>query len=127
PPSFPPRRSSDLYAHTLQNVGEDKEAKKYYDAFVKKAGDEAQISKIRKNEENLQKQIKENSGRVSNISNLAINTPYADYGTFVNNETFYYASARDTGNFAKKRHTWTGDAFTSLYQANVNEVGEQDK
>lgn len=115
------------YAHTLQNVGEDKEAKKYYDAFVKKAGDEAQISKIRKNEENLQKQIKENSGRISNISNLEINTPYADYGTFVNNETFYYASARDTGNFAKKRHTWTGDAFTSLYQANVNEVGEQDK
>ena len=114
------------YAHTLQNVGDDREAKKYYDAFVKKAGSEAQISKIRKNEESLQKQIKENSGRISNITNLAINTPYADYGTFVNNETFYYTSARDTGNFAKKRHTWTGDAFTSLYEANVNEVNEQD-
>src|SRR5690606_41039982 len=83
-------------------------------------------SKIRKNEESLQKQIKENSGRISNIANLAINTPYADYGSFVNNETFYYTSARDTGNFAKKRHTWTGDAFTNLYEANVNEVGEQD-
>ncbi|WLD23598.1 OmpA family protein [Flavobacterium dauae] len=114
------------YAHTLQNVGDEKEAKKYYDAFVKKAGSEAQISKIRKNEESLQKQIKENSGRISNIANLAINTPYADYGSFVNNETFYYTSARDTGNFAKKRHTWTGDAFTNLYEANVNEVGEQD-
>lgn len=110
------------YAHTLQNVGNDKEAKKIYAEFVKRVGEEVQISKIRKNEESLRKQIQENSNRVTDIVNLEINTPYADYGTFVNNGTFYYASARDTGNFVVKRHRWTGDPFTSLYYANVDEV-----
>lgn len=110
------------YAHTLQNTGNDKEAKKYYDAFVKQAGNEAQISKIRKNEANLQKQIKENSGRTGEIANLEINTPYADYGAFVHDNTFYYTSAKDTGNLAVKRHTWTNNAFTSLYTTDVETV-----
>lgn len=115
------------YAHTLQNVGSDEEAKRYYNIFVKKTGDELQISKIRKNEVNLQKQILENSNRYKNVSNLAINTRYADYGTYVNNEIFYYTSARDTGNFMIKRHKWTDDPFTSLYEANLNEVNEHNR
>lgn len=110
------------YAHTLQNIGDNKEAQKYYDAFVKKAGSEAQISKIRKSEESLKKQIKENSGRTGEITNLAINTPYADYGTFVHENVFYYTSAKDTGNLAVKRHSWTGDAFTNLYTADAETV-----
>jgi len=110
------------YAHTLQNTGDEKESKKYYDAFVKKAGDEAQISKIRKSEESLKNQIKENSGRTGEITNLAINTPYADYGTFVHQNVFYYTSSKDTGNLAVKRHTWTGDAFTNLYTADAETV-----
>lgn len=115
------------YAHTLQNVGNETEAKKYYDRFVKKVGEEIQISKIFKNEKDLQKQIQNNSGRVDNVTNLAINTPYADYGTFVRENQFYYTSAKDTGNFVKKRHTWTGDAFTSLYAADVNTVESDSK
>ena len=113
------------YAHTLQNVGSDKESKQYYDQFVKRAGDEAQISKIRKNEASLQQQIKENSGRTGEITNLAINTPYADYGSFVHNGTFYYTSSKDTGNLAVKRHSWTGNAFTSLYTAAVEHVSTE--
>lgn len=115
------------YAHTLQNVGNKVEAKRYYDQFVSKVGEQTQITKFRKNESALQKQIQLNSGRYNDIINLAINTPYADYGSFVKDETFYYTSARDTGNFAKKRHTWTGDSFTTLYQANVSDVETQDK
>lgn len=115
------------YAHTLQNVKDEKEAKKYYDAFVKRAGDESQISKIRKNEVSLQKQIKENSGRTSEIANLAINTPYADYGAFVHNNVFYYTSAKDTGNLVVKRHTWTGNAFTSLYTADSGNLDTDSK
>ena len=110
------------YAHTLQNTGNESEAKKYYNLFVEKAGADTQIAKIRQNEEALSKQIKENSGRTDSIINLAINTPYADYGAFVHDNTFYYTSAKDTGNFAIKRHTWTGNAFTSLYTADVETV-----
>lgn len=105
------------YAHTLQNVGAASEAKQYYDLYTRAAGSGSLISQNRKEESSLQQQIKANSGRYSNIENLPINSPYADYGSFVKDETLYFASSRDTGSLAKKVHTWTGNAFTTLYQA----------
>ena len=103
------------YAQTLQNMGYDTEAKSYYNQFVNKVGDQTQIAKIRANEADLQKQIQENSGRYDKLTNLSINTQFADYGGFVHDGNLYFTSARDTGSFAKKIHTWTGAAFTSLY------------
>ena len=103
------------YAQTLQHTGNEAASKRYYDHFVDKAGSQTQIAKIRKNETALKQQIKENSGRYREVENLPINTPYADYGSFVHHNQLYFTSARDTGSLAKKVHTWTSDAFTSIY------------
>ncbi len=103
------------YAQVLQHVGNDAESGRYYKEFVKRAGSQTQIAQFRKNETALEMQIRENSGRYRNIENLPINTPYADYGSFVYNNELYFTSARDTGSLAKKVHTWTDEAFTSLY------------
>lgn len=103
------------YAQTLQHTGNTAEAKKYYDQFVNKAGSQTQIAAVRKNEKELQKQITENSGRYRNVENLPINTQFADFGSYVHDQQLYFTSARDTGSFSKKIHTWTGEAFTSLY------------
>lgn len=103
------------YAQTLQHVGRSAEAKTYYDQFVNMTGTQTQIAQIRKNETELKKQIQENSGRYRNVENLPVNTQFADYGSFVYDQQLYFTSARDTGSFSKKVHTWTGEAFTSLY------------
>jgi len=103
------------YAQTLQHVGKEAEAKSYYDQFVNKAGSNTQIAQIRKNEAELKKQIQANSGRYDQLNNLATNTQFADYGSYVHNNQLYFTSARDTGSLTKREHTWTGDAFTSLY------------
>jgi len=103
------------YAQTLQHTGDEAKSKQYYDVFVSKAGNASQISRFRKNESELKKQIQANSGRYGELLNLPINTPYADYGSFVHDDILYFTSARDTGSLAKKVHTWTGDAFTNLY------------
>ena len=112
------------YAQTLQHVGRSAEAKKYYDLFVSKVGNDTQIAQFRKNEAELQEQITANSGRYSNIANLPVNTPYADYGSFVRNNELYFTSARDTGSLAKKVHTWTGEAFTSLYRYELENAND---
>lgn len=104
------------YAQTLQHTGKTSEAKSYYDQFVSKTGSQTQIAAVRKNEKELQKQITENSGRYRNVQSLPINTQFADFGSYVHNEKLYFTSARDTGSFSKKIHTWTGEAFTSLYE-----------
>ncbi len=108
------------YAQTLQNTGNDTEAKRYFDLFVSKAGDQTQIAHFRKNESELRQQIVENSGRYDQLENLEINSPYADYGSYVYNNELYFTSARDTGNLSKKVHTWTGESFTSLYSYPLN-------
>lgn len=104
------------YAQTLQHTGKTAEAKNYYNQFVEKVGSNTQIAAVRKNEAALQKQITENSGRYRNVENLPINTQFADFGSYVHNKQLYFTSARDTGSFSKKIHTWTGEAFTSLYE-----------
>ncbi len=115
------------YANTLQNVGDEIKAKRFYDQFVAKVGSQSQISKIRSQEEILKQKIQENSGRYSDVLNLPINSKYADYGSFVHDKTLYFTSARDTGNFSKKEHTWTGASFTSLYKYNLDESAKKNK
>ena len=115
------------YAQTLQHMGMEAEAKTYYDAFTQKVGSESRIAKVRLNEAALKKQIRENSGRYRNVENLPINTQFADYGSFVHDNKLYFTSARDTGSLSKKVHTWTGAAFTSLYEypLQADEKGKQ--
>src|SRR5690606_25200956 len=115
------------YAQTLQHVGKEAEAKIFYDQFITMVGNQSQIAKIRANEVDLKKQISYNSGRYSNLNNLPINTQFADYGSYVHNNQLYFTSARDTGSLAKKVHTWTGDAFTSLYQYPLSDQLNKNK
>ena len=61
--------------------------------------------------------IKKNSGRYT-IKNAGINSKYSDYGSSSFENKIIFTSARDTGNFVNKKHTWTGESFTNLYEAN---------
>ena len=70
---------------------------------------------------NYMDQIKANSGRY-NIEDAGINSKYSDYGTFVYDKKVYFASARDTGNFSQRKHTWTGEYFTNLYFSAVDSL-----
>ncbi len=71
---------------------------------------------------NYLEEIKNNSGRYK-IENAGINTKYADYGTAFMGTKVVFSSARDTGNFSKRIHTWTGAYFTNLYGSPVAEDG----
>jgi outer membrane protein OmpA-like peptidoglycan-associated protein/tetratricopeptide (TPR) repeat protein len=66
--------------------------------------------------------IKKNSGRY-NIENAGINSEYSDYGSAFYLKQVVFTSARDTGNFSKKIHTWTGENFTNLFVADLSNEG----
>src|SRR5690606_14619096 len=112
------------YAQTLQHVGDHQKADQYYHEFSQRVGSESQIVQMRQNESDLQAQIEANSGRYNALVNLPVNTQWSDYGGYLHDGQLYFTSARDTGSLAKKVHTWTGDAFTSLYTVDVaaNEI-----
>ncbi len=66
--------------------------------------------------------IQKNTGRYR-VYGLDINTPYSDYGASFYKEQLVFASSRDTGHFAKRKHKWTGESFTDLYVGSIDSQG----
>ncbi|PWB20646.1 OmpA family protein [Flavobacterium sp. HTF] len=108
------------YSQSLKSTGQIEKANKIMEEFNSKYKEDNRNRLYEENVNYLDK-IKENSGRYT-IENAGINSKYSDYGTFVHNNKVYFASARDTGNFSQRKHKWTGEHFTNLYQADVDSV-----
>lgn len=108
------------YAQTLKSVGETTKANQILDQFYQRSQNDLR-AKLYEKDKNYLEEIKANSGRYK-VEDAGINSKYSDYGTFVHNNTVYFASARDTGNFfGQRKHTWTGEPFTNLYEAALDE------
>ena len=109
------------FAQTLKAVKENDKSDAMMASFVQKKGDDARAVIFSKNK-NYLAQIKKNSGRYK-IENAGINSKYSDYGTSFMGTKVVFSSARDTGNFSKRIHTWTGQYFTNLYDSPIAEDG----
>jgi outer membrane protein OmpA-like peptidoglycan-associated protein/tetratricopeptide (TPR) repeat protein len=119
-----PEQQPEFYYHFAQSL---KAVKDYTKAeamlaeFSKKAAKDSRAKLLNQNRDYLT-EIKQNSGRFK-IENAGINSKFSDYGPSFMGTKVVFASARDTGNFSKKIHTWTGQHFTNLYSANMGEDG----
>jgi len=114
------------YAQSLKSIGEVNKANKLLDEFYAKSKDDVR-GQLYKNDRNYLEEIKANSGRYK-IEDAGINSKYSDYGSFVYDNKIYFASARDTGNFSQRKHKWTGEYFTNIYNADLNsETGKAVK
>ena len=109
------------YAQSLRATKDYATADLMMDKFNVKSGNDSRAKLYDKNRDYLA-EIKKNSGRYT-IENAGVNTKYSDYGTTYMGTKVVFSSARDTGNFSKKIHTWTGKYFTNLYSANQTEDG----
>lgn len=109
------------FAQTLKAAKDNTKSDAMMATFVQKNGNEARAKIFAKNK-NYLAEIKKNSGRYK-IENAGINSKYSDYGTAFMGTKVVFASARDTGNFSKRIHTWTGQYFTNLYDSPISEDG----
>lgn len=53
---------------------------------------------------------------IYDLDTLRFNSSFSDYGSFVWNQKLYFTSARDTSGFKRRKHSWTGERFTNLYE-----------
>jgi outer membrane protein OmpA-like peptidoglycan-associated protein/tetratricopeptide (TPR) repeat protein len=106
------------YAQSLKATGQTAKANRVLDEFNAKFKNDSRAKLYRQNVNYLDK-IKANSGRYK-IEDAGINSKYSDYGSFVYNNKIYFASARDTGNFSQRKHKWTGEYFTNIYDADID-------
>ncbi|BFM45351.1 OmpA family protein [Flavobacterium sp. CFS9] len=107
------------YAQCLKAAGDTAKANQMLDLFNQKSKNDKRAKLYEANKNYLEK-IKANSGRYT-IENAALNSKYSDYGTAIYENKIIFASARDTGNFNQRIHKWTGEHFTNLYQADIDE------
>lgn len=107
------------FAQTLKAVKDYTTSDVVMGKFSQQSGTDNRAKLFLKNRDYLDK-IKRNSGRYK-IENAGINSKYSDYGTAFNGKEVVFSSARDTGNFYKRIHTWTGQYFTNLYSSPILE------
>jgi len=110
------------YAQSLKSTGKADKGNKILQEFNEKYQNDKR-GKLFSENVNYLDQIKANSGRYT-IEDAGINSKYSDYGSFVYGNKIYFASARDTGNFSKRKHKWTGEYFTNLYVAEIDGANE---
>ncbi|NBU82991.1 MAG: flagellar motor protein MotB, partial [Flavobacteriaceae bacterium] len=119
-----PEQQTEFYYHfaqTLKAVKDYTKAESMLLEFSKKDAKDSRAKLLSENRDYLA-EIKHNSGRFK-IENAGVNSKFSDYGPSFMGTKVVFASARDTGNFSKKIHTWTGQHFTNLYSANMAEDG----
>jgi tetratricopeptide (TPR) repeat protein len=105
------------YAQCLRSIGKNEKANEMLKIYNQKSDNsskgEAYIKEV-----NYLDKIKANSGRYS-IKDAGVNSKYSDYGSSFYNEKLVFTSSRDTGSLGQRRHTWTDQYFTNLYQSNL--------
>lgn len=109
------------YGQTLKSIGDQANATLYLNKFALENNNSVR-AKIIVSDKDYKTEIEENSGRFD-IMDSKINSVYSDYGSTIYKDQVLFATARDTGNFSKRVHTWTGNAFTNIYSADIQEDG----
>lgn len=106
------------YAQSLRSIGENKKANEMLEKFNQLSGNDSRGGLFLKNVNYLEA-IKNNSGRYK-VEDAGINSQYSDYGTAVTLNKIVFASSRDTGSLSQRKHSWTNQHFTDLYNADLD-------
>ena len=110
------------YAQTLKTLGNYKGAETIMAKFAELTKDDNRAEAY-EDEKDFLEEIKNNSGRYE-IGPFEYNSSYSDFAPAFYKEGLIFSSDRDTGNFAKNRHTWTATDFLDLYKVNADSISE---
>lgn len=110
------------YSQSLKGIGEYAKANEMLEKFNQKSSSDSR-GKLYEERKNYLEEIKVNSGRY-NVENAGINSKYSDYGSAFFGDKVVFTSARDTGNFSRRQHSWTNQYFTNMYVADMSAEGK---
>jgi len=106
------------YAQSLKTIGEYDTSKSIMDKFIEITSSDVRATTFDEDRD-FMSEIEENSGRY-NLGPFEYNSPYSDFAPSFYKEGLIFSSDRDTGNFARYRHTWNAKDFLDLYEVNTD-------
>lgn len=110
------------YAQCLKSIGNYSKAAEMVTIFHQKFATDLR-GQLFENNSNYLAEIKANSGRYQ-IEDAGINSAYSDYGSSFLGNKLIFTSARDTGNFTKRKHKWNNQYFTDIYSSEISIDGK---
>lgn len=114
------------YAQSLKTNGNYTESDIWLTKFRKLNKNDSRGKQL-ENKTNYLSEYTKNKEKFQNIHNLAINTKYSDFGTFIKDSIVLFASTRPKGKITgNKIYSWNTQPYLNLYQAKevvfMNEV-----
>ncbi|MEP2059612.1 MAG: OmpA family protein [Maribacter litoralis] len=106
------------YAQALKSIGEYDTSKSIMNKFTEETKKDGRASAFTEDRD-FMSEIEENSGRY-NLGSFEYNSPYSEFAPSFYKEGLIFSSDRDTGNFARYRHTWNAKDFLDLYEVNAD-------
>ena len=113
------------YSQSLKAIKDYTKADEMLVKFNQKSGNDLR-AKLAASQKDYLAEIKKNSGRYT-LENAGINSKFSDYGSSFYKNKVVFTSARDTGSFSSRKHSWTGESFTNLYAAEIGPDGTLSK
>jgi hypothetical protein len=104
------------YAQVLKTNGKITESDKWLLKLSGKKRNDSRAEALVKNKNYFTEYTKEKKVFV-NINNLSINTKYSDFGGFIFNDDFYFASTKPDGANDKRLYKWNNQPHLNIYKA----------
>jgi outer membrane protein OmpA-like peptidoglycan-associated protein len=106
------------YAQTLKSLGNYPLSDEIMDKFLSITADGRGTAQMKSKADYLA-EIEKNSGRYE-MASFPHNTVYSEFAPSFYKEGLIFSSDRDTGNFARNRHTWNAKDFLDLYKVGLD-------
>ena len=107
------------YAHSLQGIGENRQAKRWMKEFSKRTKiDDNRVGKF--NQEDLTIEDVLNIEGDFILKNVKVNTEYSDFGVMYYKDELVYSSAVDSSNFHTRIYHWNEQPFLNMYLGELN-------
>ncbi|MDC6390082.1 OmpA family protein [Maribacter sp. PR1] len=110
------------YAQTLKSLAEYERANEIMFKFSEITSNDVRAKQFKSASDYIA-DIKKNSGRYQ-LKPFEYNSPYSDFAPSFYKEGLIFSSDRDTGNFARYRHTWNAKDFLDLYKVNADSTSK---
>ena len=108
------------YAQSLKTLGDYDASSGVMNKFIEITKSDGRANAFNEDRD-FMSEIEENSGRY-NLGPFEYNSPYSDFAPSFYKEGLIFSSDRDTGNFARYRHTWNAKDFLDLYEVNADSL-----
>ncbi|TDS11658.1 WD40 repeat protein [Maribacter caenipelagi] len=106
------------YAQSLKTLGDYDASGDVMNKFIEITKSDGRANAFNEDRD-FMSEIEHNSGRY-NLGPFEYNSPYSDFAPSFYKEGLIFSSDRDTGNFARYRHTWNAKDFLDLYEVNAD-------